>query len=605
MSLRGDFNRRNKLKLLLLKYNNYYNRILKGYANIDGYKTAVGSSGYKEVGNVNFNPRDGVNTTHTVNTDFDFDYMLVFDDAEPYTIRSRWFAIDSQYQNGKQRTVTLRRDVLYDYSGSYGTAPAFIEKGAVASSDSAIYNLENMTFNQVLKSTTFIKDVSGRAWIACYLAKDRTEEYTINLGTETSPNNIVIPKSSASCNQPYDLLLIPPDQYKITVPNGTYTNGMSITTYAMKVAGKISKALTSGGVLYDMQYVPFTPLVKDARWTVTSSGASSSGATANFDYIVSSSTTPNERVIMVFSGYADFNFTSSFSYDYNLSSAVNVKVDNETRLVRLLSPNSGSVFEFSPAKLGLRGSTNTLSFNIKCTYKPYSPYIHIYPTFGGLYGASRSPENRGLICGGDFSLPLLNDSWSSYEIRNKNYMNAFNRQIENMEIQQDYQRAQQMLGIATGAIGGAVGGAVLGGGVGGVVGGLASVAGGIADYAMSEKLRTEALDYTKDMFGYNLQNIRALPVALGRVGSTVIDSFIYPAVEIYTATSEEVTALTEKIKWNGMTVGRIGTFNDFKSRASTSCRYIKAKIIRLADLHEELHTANAISEELYKGVYIY
>lgn len=593
------------MKLLLLKYNNYYNRILKGYANIDGYKTAVGSSGYKEVGNVNFNPRDGVNTTHTVNTDFDFDYMLVFDDAEPYTIRSRWFAIDSQYQNGKQRTVTLRRDVLYDYSGSYGTAPAFIEKGAVSSSDSAIYNLENMTFNQVLTSTTFIKDVSGRAWIACYLAKDRTEEYTINLGTETSPNNIVIPKSSVSCNQPYDLLLIPPDQYKITVSSGTYTNGMSATTYAMKVAGKISKALTSGGVLYDMQYVPFTPLVKDARWTVTSSGASSSGAVSNFDYIVSSSKTPNEQVIMVFSGYADFNFTSSFSYDYDLSSAVKVKVDNETRLVRLLSPNSGSVFEFSPAKLGLRESTNTLSFNIKCTYKPYSPYIHIYPTFGGLYGASRSRENRGLICGGDFSLPLLNDAWSSYEIRNKNYMNAFNRQVENMEIQQDYQRMQQMLGIATGAIGGAVGGAVLGGGVGGVVGGLASVAGGIADFAMSEKLRTEALDYTKDMFGYNLQNIRALPVALGRVGSTVIDSFIYPAVEIYTATSEEVTALTEKIKWNGMTVGRIGTFNDFKSRASTSCRYIKAKIIRLADLHEELHTANAISEELYKGVYIY
>ena len=57
--------------------------------------------------------------------------MLVFDDTEPYTIRSRWFVIDSQYENLLQRTVTLRRDVLYDYSGSYGTAPAFIEKGAV------------------------------------------------------------------------------------------------------------------------------------------------------------------------------------------------------------------------------------------------------------------------------------------------------------------------------------------------------------------------------------------------------------------------------------------------------------------------------------------
>lgn len=117
------------MKLLLLKYNNYYNRILKGYDNIDGYKLAVGTSGYAEVGGVNFNPRDGINTYHTINTPFEFDYMLVFDDTEPYTIRSRWFVIDSQYENLLQRTVTLRRDVLYDYSGSYGTAPAFIEKG--------------------------------------------------------------------------------------------------------------------------------------------------------------------------------------------------------------------------------------------------------------------------------------------------------------------------------------------------------------------------------------------------------------------------------------------------------------------------------------------
>ena len=591
------------MKLLLLKYNNYYNRILKGYANIDGYKLAVGTSGYSEIGNVNFNPHDGVNTTHTVNTDFDFDYMLVFDDAEPYTIRSRWFAIDSQYQNGKQRTVTLRRDVLYDYSGSYGTAPAFIEKGAVSASDSAIYNLENMTFNQILKSTSFLRDASANSWIIGYLAKGRDKDYEINLGSQEIPNNIIIPKKAReSLDASYDVFAIPANLYTVTISGTAYSNKTVGGTDPQTIAAKISKALSAGGVLYDIQLLPYCPFITDSNWTVSSSGMASSNAASGVDYSISDGT---NKAIIVFFRYTNFSLTLSTSYSYDLSTAANVKIDNETRKTRIISPNSGSVFEFSPAKLGLRGSTNTLSFNVKCTYKPYSPYIHIYPTFGGLYGASRSLENRGLICGGDFSLPLLNDAWSSYEIRNKNYMNAFNRQVENMEIQQDYQRTQQMLGIATGAIGGAVGGAVLGGGVGGVVGGLASAVGGIADFAMSEKLRTEALDYTKDMFGYNLQNIRALPVALGRVGSTVIDSFIYPVVEIYTATSEEVAALTDKIKWNGMTVGRIGTFNDFKSRASTSCRYIKAKIIRLADLHEELHTANAISEELYKGVYIY
>lgn len=591
------------MELLLLKYNNYYNRILKGYDNIDGYKQAVGTSGYAEVGGVNFNPRDGINTYHTINTPFEFDYMLAFDDTEPYTIRSRWFVIDSQYENLLQRTVTLRRDVLYDYSGSYGKAPAFIEKGAVESSDSAIYNLENMTFNQVLKSTSFLKDASNNSWIIGYLAKGRDKDYEINLGSQELTNKIIIPKNARqTLDASYDAFAIPANLYKVTVNGTSYSNATLYGNDPKTIAAKISQALSAGGVLYDIQLLPYCPFITDSDWTVSSSGMTSTNMVSGVDYSISDGT---NKAIIVFLKYTNFSLTLSKSYNYDLSTAINVKIDNETRKTRIISPNSGTVFEFSPAKLGLSGSTNTLSFNVKCTYKPYSPYIHIYPTFGGLYGSSRNPENRGLICGGDFSLPLLNDAWSSYEIRNKNYMNAFNRQIENMEIQQDYQRTQQALSIATGVIGGAVGGSIIGGGAGGVVGGFASAIGGIADFAMSEKLRTEALDYTKDMFGYSLQNIRALPVGLGRVGSTVIDSFIYPAVETYTATNEEVDAFKNKIKWNGMTVGRIGTFNDFKSRASTSCRYIKAQIIRMADLHEELHTAKAISDELYKGVYIY
>ena len=595
------------MKLLLLKYNNYYNRILKGYNNIDGYKLAVGTSGYAEVGGVNFNPRDGINTYHTVNTPFDFDYMLVFDDTEPYTIRSRWFAIDSQYENLLQRTVTLRRDVLYDYSGSYGTAPAFIEKGAVSASDSAIYNLENMTFNQILKDTTYITDASGRGWVVGYLAKGRDKDFEIDISDSTVTNNILtIPKNARSCTDaPYDIIVIPPYTYKVSVNGTTYENSISGATDPLTIAAKISQALTAGGVLYDIQYLPFSPFVSDSNWTLAYSQMTSTKVSEGVDYTVSTASATLRKGIVLFAKSANFSFKKTATYDYDLSTAINVKIDNETRKYRILSPNSGTVFEFSPVKLGLRGTTNNIELNIKCTYKPYSPYIHIYPTFGGLYGAPRLKENRGLICGGDFSLPLLNDSWSSYEIQNKNYMNAFNRQIENMEVQQDYERTQQALSIATGAIGGAVGGAMVGGAAGAAVGGVASVAGGIADYAMSEKLRAEALDYKKDMFGYSLQNIKALPVGLGRVGATVIDSFIQPVIEKYEATDEEVTALTNKIRWNGMTVGRIGTFNDFKARASTSCRYIKAQIIRMADLHEELHTAKAISDELYKGVYIY
>ena len=49
------------MQLLLLHYNNYFNRIIKKKDTITDYKSA--DAGYKEVSNINFNPGDGVNTS--------------------------------------------------------------------------------------------------------------------------------------------------------------------------------------------------------------------------------------------------------------------------------------------------------------------------------------------------------------------------------------------------------------------------------------------------------------------------------------------------------------------------------------------------------------
>lgn len=61
---------------------------------------------------------------------------------------------------------------------------------------------------------------------------------------------------------------------------------------------------------------------------------------------------------------------------------MNYKITNETQLVRLCSPNWGSMFEFSLAK-----NNGVSKFNIDYTYKPYQPYIHINPDFKNLYGS--------------------------------------------------------------------------------------------------------------------------------------------------------------------------------------------------------------------------
>ena len=53
-------------------------------------------------------------------------------------------------RNG-QYQVTLRRDLLAEYYDEISFAPVFIEKGNPGISDSAIFNREPFTFNQIKK----------------------------------------------------------------------------------------------------------------------------------------------------------------------------------------------------------------------------------------------------------------------------------------------------------------------------------------------------------------------------------------------------------------------------------------------------------------------
>ena len=86
--------------------------------------------------------------------------------------------------------------------------------------------------------------------------------------------------------------------------------------------------------------------------------------------------------------------------------AMTRKLANECDLLRLVSQNYSAIFEFSPAKSG-----GVDGFLADCTYKPWSPYIHIMPKLKGLYGDNfvSIDDARGLICGGDMSLPQLSN----------------------------------------------------------------------------------------------------------------------------------------------------------------------------------------------------
>jgi hypothetical protein len=140
-----------------------------------------------------------------------------------------------------------------------------------------------------------------------------------------------------------------------------------------------------------------------------------------------------------------------------------------------------------------------------------------------------------------------------------------------------------------------------GGIIGGAVAGVASLGAGLGDVSINEKLRNEDRDLTRDMFGFNLGNIQARADTLNKVGAQNANFKFFPFVEFYSATDEEKNALRAKLKYNGMTVGIIGTISEY---LLTTESFIKAQIIRADSIKDDFIMIKEISNELNKGGYM-
>ena len=786
---------------LLMNYNNYFNRTYKRHNTLEQYIDASEGHILGVDKPYNFSINDGVTMEHVFNVTEteEPNYLLLLEENEQRTIVSRWFVIDWTKVRGKQYKGLLRRDLLADNYEKITTSPSFIEKGYVEPTDSAIFNKENMNFNQIKTRETLLKDDSNTSWIVGYIAKDHTalndktftykpevdltisgnhtdwtyanlvdgnEHITIN---PTSPNNnmrfvlrwlgsasedrrtefmfnssthssyrvypaqvsdywetnlrsatafidsnwyslldwntcldkVLLDNPSWSSKDDFDYLtsLVGKTiQFQdgvytlaLTEDNDTYQNDWSywgsgqlynylysvvndnlldgITgTYRYPVAYRLfikkfrftltqvtsvqgtykysipqttrllndapykmfcipyykdgnylfqvndtnhrytldkdimltwsfNIATELGNSLYDLQILPYCP-ISNWRGNANVAGIFSVNKTENVDYTTLLDS--NNKVVGVCS-WCDVSSKEQFlKYPIEI---MDYKLENECDMYRLCSPNYASAFEFNPAKNdGVEG------YNVRYTYKPYQPFINVAPKFNRLYGKDFK-DNRGLILSGDFSLPIVRDAWINYELNNKNYLVAFDRQIENLESNYSWQKkmgiANAITGTIQGGVSGAMSGALVGGGVGAVVGGVlgtgASLAGGAMDITMQQNLHNEAIDYTKDNFGYQLQNIQALPNTLNKVSSIISVSKLFPFLEYYTCTNEEKEALENKLKYNGMTIGRIGKIIDYLQQDTQT--YVQGQLIRLEGKFDT-HIANEIANEFKKGWYI-
>ena len=395
---------------------------------------------------------------------------------------------------------------------------------------------------------------------------------------------------------PYNIFAIPYGRIKI---NNVIDNYYFYTDPEVSLATAAAmQAQETTSKIYDIQLLPYCPVPE----LITDVGELT--VTDNKQFSIIQKPSVGSAAFGIIFNVVKSKFSTSISYPIPMGkTATERKINNECDKWRLTAPNYSNYFDFSVEK-----NDGVYSFGVDCTYKPFTPYIHINPYFKGLYGYDDNSP-RGLVLGGDFSITQIVNKWEEYQIQNKNFQNIFDRQIQNMEVNNSVQRTretvQAITGSMQGAAAGAAAGAMLGGGVGalagGLAGGIASAVGGIYDIKLNEKLRNEAIDYTKDLYGYNLGNIQALPITLSKVSAFTNNNKIFPLLEYYTATDTEKEAFRNKLKYNGMTVMAIGTINEYLQAEKS---YIKGQIIRLENIGEDYHIVNAIASEINKGVFI-
>lgn len=187
----------------------------------------------------------------------------------------------------------------------------------------------------------------------------------------------------------------------ISINRPTHTEAKQSTW--LKAGSAIVKSATSASItintgdIYDITDAAIAGITLTPTATISSKSITKTSTSVTVNLTFASAYTGRALAITRVTGSWDQE-----AYDNSLIE--DIKASNECDTYRLCSPNYNGVFEFSVAKNG----NNVNGFHADCTYRPYNPYIYVHPNFSGLYKQNYE-DARGLICGGEFSLGILND----------------------------------------------------------------------------------------------------------------------------------------------------------------------------------------------------
>lgn len=496
--------------------------------------------------------------------------------------------------------VAYYRDKVFFIDGKYYAVAASLDEDII---EIPVSIAQSNYIMSKLKDYYIITTGESANKVCCISALVKTlklEYYEVKRGVEVSiEKNQFVQLGDA----PYGMFCLPySDKLKVYSNSAETPDFISDKDVNFQVASQLS-ALLGDGVIKDLQLLPYCPLQQNIL-TEYSEPSFSSLHVSKSVIKASPKIGTEDKIVGYIYWCNKSNFDLKIPYTLNI---LNYKEESELNTYRLCSPGYKSVFEFNAAKNG-----GIKYFHVDCTYKPYNPFILIHPHFSVLYGKNYE-DNRGLICTDDFSLPIISDQWTTYELNNKNYANTFYREIQSAQLENKYAHYNDIAnmfsgtvqGTGSGMMSGMLTGGPIGAGIGGTIGGLSSLSAGIADVFINQKLRNDQIDKAETLFKYNIENIKARPQTVSKSSPININNKHVPFLEFYSCSEEEKEAFRAKIKYTGMTILRTSTLRSYLNYIDDVTEsYVKGSIIRFPRITEDYNYLKELSNEVGKGFYL-
>ena len=327
------------------------------------------------------------------------------------------------------------------------------------------------------------------------------------------------------------------------------------------------------------------------------------GQIIDIQYLPFSIATQKNDNIIVNQASMTAEFLNLDDYYFTIQNSPLTDINKETDTIKLVSPSRASQFVFSPYN-----NDGNLNFEFKATIRPFSTIMYLRPHTTGLLLADFDDKNC-LIIEEDFSLTLLSSEWSQYVRQNRNYMNTFNREIQGREFERTWERrveqAQaksdewtarnimaQKAQVYTGNI-------PIVSGIAGAIGTTwkdsAYMEAAQVDREYNEAMYQESLSLSRDMFSYQLDNIKAQPTIPNKITTIDCKFMGYILMEFWSTNETEKAAINNYYNYNGNRIDAYGTFNDYWGS------FIRGKIIISQNYTQP--EINELNRRLQMGVF--